>query len=337
MGFKDCLMNVVEGGIITRAEAQMLADAFDEKFAEKRLSLGDDAAAAAAKDELARELKAEANEIRRRAHLAEAARRRLKADMQGYRNIDGEHDVAGAAVAMLSHYGYRGLLVRARPSRGDRGHGPRQAHGYDVHLPPRPHRRAQEPRPRAGPRARAARRGNRQAGGEGARRCRVDRDGGSPSAVQRGGRRHPETRRLGHAAEPRPGQDLETGQDHGGAPGGLEGADHAAARPRQDDRRAAQGGDRRRRVAACARSRLRSDHDRRLVAHDAAPGAGGPRPDRHAAPGRALLVFRDAAAWLDYNERLGRMDRCRACSSTSTAWPATSRPWRSWARTPPAW
>lgn len=115
MAFKDCLISAVEQGVIRREEAQMLADAFDERFAEKRLSLGDDAAAAAAKDALAADLRAEALEMRRRAHLMEGARRRLKADLQGYRDPAGRPDVARAATAVLSHYGYRGFSsVRGR-------------------------------------------------------------------------------------------------------------------------------------------------------------------------------------------------------------------------------
>ncbi len=62
---------------------------FEGKFAQKRLQLGDDAAAQAAKDELARELRAQAIEKRRRAVLTEKARLRLKDRILGYRDETG--------------------------------------------------------------------------------------------------------------------------------------------------------------------------------------------------------------------------------------------------------
>ncbi len=108
MAFQDCLSGYVETGEMTRDEADSLLRDFDGKFAQKRLQLGDDAAAQAAKDELARELRAQAIEKKRRAVLTEKARVRLKDRILGYRDEQGRADVYEAAVQVLSHYGYAG-------------------------------------------------------------------------------------------------------------------------------------------------------------------------------------------------------------------------------------
>ncbi|WP_062203475.1 hypothetical protein [Aureimonas sp. AU12] len=115
MPFIDCLNSAIEQGAITRAEGEALNRDFETKYAQKKLQLGDDGAAQAAKDELARELKAQAIEKRRRAVLTEKARVRLKDRLLGYRDEQGRPDVYEAAVQTLSHYGYAGAeSVRGR-------------------------------------------------------------------------------------------------------------------------------------------------------------------------------------------------------------------------------
>lgn len=109
MGFKNCLVSLAQEGTITKEEAAFLADEFEERFAQARLSLGDDAAAGAAREKLIADLKADAAEQRRQAHLTEAARLRVKEELQGYRNRGGETDVYEASLGELSHYGYRGM------------------------------------------------------------------------------------------------------------------------------------------------------------------------------------------------------------------------------------
>lgn len=115
MGFQDCLLSAVDQGAITRDEAQALNDAFDERFAEARMSLGDAGAESAAREMLEKELRASAIEKKRRARLTETARQRLKAELTGYRDETGAPDVYEAAMGVLSHYGYRGYSsVRGR-------------------------------------------------------------------------------------------------------------------------------------------------------------------------------------------------------------------------------
>lgn len=109
MGFKDCLVSLADDGSISKEEAAYLADEFEARFAQAKLSMGDDAAAAAARQKLIDDLKADAAERRRQAHLTEAARLRLKRELQDYRNRAGQPDVYEAAKAELSHYGYRGV------------------------------------------------------------------------------------------------------------------------------------------------------------------------------------------------------------------------------------
>lgn len=115
MGLKDCLISARDQGVITPAEAQELSDEFDARFAEARMSLGDEAAATAAREQMAREMAAQAIEKKRRARLTEAARQRLKADLVGFRDETGQPDVFKAAMGVLSHYGYRGYSsIRGR-------------------------------------------------------------------------------------------------------------------------------------------------------------------------------------------------------------------------------
>ncbi|RWN78079.1 MAG: hypothetical protein EOS02_09980 [Mesorhizobium sp.] len=108
MGLKDCLISAVKQKAITREEASFLADEFEERFAQNRLSMGDDLAKAKARQELETQLRAEAAEARRRADLMEARRLGVKGFLQDYRGRDGKANVFEAAMALLSHYGFRG-------------------------------------------------------------------------------------------------------------------------------------------------------------------------------------------------------------------------------------
>lgn len=109
MGIRDCLISAVDQGAITREEATALGDEYEERFAQLRASLGDDAARGEAKARLERALRFEAAEKRRRANLTEARRRGVLAQLMDYRNAKGEPDVFEAAMSLLSHYGYRGV------------------------------------------------------------------------------------------------------------------------------------------------------------------------------------------------------------------------------------
>jgi hypothetical protein len=115
MGLKDCLIASVEAGDITREEASALADDFDERFAQLKNGMSEDAARSRAREDMAAALQAEAKERRRRADLTEARRIGVKRFLQGYRNKDGQPDVFAGAMALLSHYGFRGTSsVRGR-------------------------------------------------------------------------------------------------------------------------------------------------------------------------------------------------------------------------------
>ena len=115
MPFQDCLISAVEQGALSREEAQALNDDFDARFAEARMSLGDEEASRLAREQLETELRMQAIEKRRRAALSERTRLRLKSELIGYRDEQGRPDVYEAAMGVLSHYGYRGYSsIRGR-------------------------------------------------------------------------------------------------------------------------------------------------------------------------------------------------------------------------------
>lgn len=115
MGLRDCLISAAQQGEITREEASALADEFDERFAQHRLAMSDDMAKARVRKDMSDFWSAEAIERRRRADLTEAARLRVKGELQGFVNRKDGADVYTAAMGLLSHYGYRtGSSVRGR-------------------------------------------------------------------------------------------------------------------------------------------------------------------------------------------------------------------------------
>lgn len=111
--FRDCLTSAVDQGAITKDEAADLARRFQTEFAQARLSLGDDAAAAAAKAKLEKELRAEAIERRRRVLLQDAAQDRLAEYVAGYRGLDGKADVFGAVLNLIENHGFAGTSSMA--------------------------------------------------------------------------------------------------------------------------------------------------------------------------------------------------------------------------------
>ena len=115
MGVKDCIIAARDRGALSNEEAQALVDEFDTRFAQHRLSMSDDVAKAKARQDLEKALAAEAIEKRRRANLTETARLRVKGYVQDYRGRDGTPNVLEAAIALLSHYGFRSTSsVRGR-------------------------------------------------------------------------------------------------------------------------------------------------------------------------------------------------------------------------------
>ncbi len=115
MGLKDCLISAAEQGEISREEAAALSDDFDTRFAQLRNGMSEDAARSRAREDLAAAMQAEAKEKRRRADLTEARRIGIKGFLQGYRDRQGKPNVYEGAMALLSHYGFRGASsVRGR-------------------------------------------------------------------------------------------------------------------------------------------------------------------------------------------------------------------------------
>lgn len=108
MSLTECLVSAVEQKALTKEEASDLLDRFEEIHAQQKLALGDDAARAAAKDQLERELRYAAAERARRLKLDIDAGGRLKAYLQGYRNHKGEPDIFEASLNLLEHYGFGG-------------------------------------------------------------------------------------------------------------------------------------------------------------------------------------------------------------------------------------
>lgn len=115
MGLRDCLASAVQQGALSRQEAAALGDEFEERYGQLRAGMGDAPARAQARIELEQALRATAAEARRRAALAEAARLKNKGFLQSFRDMKGKPDVFQAAMALLSHYGFRGeSSVRGR-------------------------------------------------------------------------------------------------------------------------------------------------------------------------------------------------------------------------------
>lgn len=108
MGFRDCLLSAVEQGAISADEAANLQARFDEEFAQARLSLGDEAASAAARGRLSKALRAEAVENRRVVLLQDAAQDRIAGYLAGFRNIKNRPDVFEGVLNLLENFGYAG-------------------------------------------------------------------------------------------------------------------------------------------------------------------------------------------------------------------------------------
>ena len=108
MSFRDCLNSAVEQGSLTKEEAADLQARYDTEFAQARLSLGDDAAAAAAKGKLEKDLRAEGFERRRHLLLQDAAQDRLAEYVSSYRNVGGKADVFDAVLNKIENYGFAG-------------------------------------------------------------------------------------------------------------------------------------------------------------------------------------------------------------------------------------
>jgi len=106
--FGDCIRNMLDADVITPDEAKELGATYERIRAQKAGAMGEEAAGAAAQAELLKRLDAEARHKKRRALLAIGAQRRLKAEIDGFRDPSGKPDIGLAAINLLEHYGRAG-------------------------------------------------------------------------------------------------------------------------------------------------------------------------------------------------------------------------------------
>lgn len=106
--FSDCIRNMIDADVITPDEAKELNKAYENWRAMKAGSMGEAAADAAAQAEMLKLLEAEAKHKKRRALLAIAAQRRLKEDLDNFRDPSGDRDIGLAAINLLENYGRAG-------------------------------------------------------------------------------------------------------------------------------------------------------------------------------------------------------------------------------------
>lgn len=114
MGLRDCLISAAEQGAITRQEALELADDFETRHSQISMDMGDAAALAEAKKQLAASLRARAIDDRRTADLTEAARLTLKG-----RIIAQDGSAWKTAMGVLSHYGLNGNVAGSVRGRAE--------------------------------------------------------------------------------------------------------------------------------------------------------------------------------------------------------------------------
>ncbi|WAC26345.1 hypothetical protein [Ancylobacter sp. SL191] len=108
MAFRDCLATMVKAKEITAEEADELGRAYDRLHSAKARTRGPAAAAAEARDELAKRLEAEAAHRARVAELTAATADRVRAEVTGFRNWRGQADVAEATIRLLDNQGHTG-------------------------------------------------------------------------------------------------------------------------------------------------------------------------------------------------------------------------------------
>lgn len=106
--FGDCIRNMIDADVITPDEARELNAAYERIRTQKAGAIGEAAADAAAQAEMLKRLEAEAKHKKRRALLAIAAQRRVKAQLDSFRDPSGAPDIGLAAINLLENYGRAG-------------------------------------------------------------------------------------------------------------------------------------------------------------------------------------------------------------------------------------
>jgi hypothetical protein len=116
MGFRECINSARDQGVIDRAEADDLI----RRFAEHERAHGGNTAAARAG--LEAELRGEASRKRRIALLQDAAQERIAGDLQAFRTASGQADIGEAAINVLENVtraGYSSMKTRQEAILGD--------------------------------------------------------------------------------------------------------------------------------------------------------------------------------------------------------------------------
>lgn len=108
MSLRDCLASAVSQGAINSRQADELHRYYEARFNSKRTALPEREAMAAARDEVAAALRADAKEMRRQVNLTEAARKDLAGFIENYRDKKGRPDKLDAVLSLMIHNGYKG-------------------------------------------------------------------------------------------------------------------------------------------------------------------------------------------------------------------------------------
>ncbi len=110
MSLRDCLRSAVEQGAINSRQADELNRYYEERFSKKRPGMTDAEARVAARDEVVKSLRADAMEQRRQVLLAEGKRKEIADFIENYTNDKGKHDKLDAALSLMIHNGYKGTF-----------------------------------------------------------------------------------------------------------------------------------------------------------------------------------------------------------------------------------
>lgn len=102
--FDQCMANAIAGGEISREEAARLQAEFG-RLRDARATGSTTRAAQEAKRDLADLLKAENEHAKRKAKLSLRSIREIDAQLQSFRTVAGEHDLASAALYKLENFG----------------------------------------------------------------------------------------------------------------------------------------------------------------------------------------------------------------------------------------
>ncbi|CDZ67628.1 Hypothetical protein NGAL_HAMBI2605_59090 [Neorhizobium galegae bv. orientalis] len=108
MSLRECLNSAVQQGVINTRQAEELNRYYQARFSRKRPGMTDAQAAAAARDEVAAALRADAKEQRRQVLLSEARRKEVAGFIENYRDRNGNPNQLDAVLSLMIHNGFKG-------------------------------------------------------------------------------------------------------------------------------------------------------------------------------------------------------------------------------------